>query len=404
MVMDMKWLKVWLLMALLVGSIIPAGLSLAEENATIENETEPLPPEIQNITQEERIANYIVVALERLNNITTKLINNVNLPKSSSIMMHYQLAEQYKEVALDAYESGDYYNTIINGLTAMYHYREVLKSFERGKEELKERLPEEIKRMEGYFRMAEKTIEIAQRQGIDVGNATTLLQETKDAYKAVLEDIKAKDFEKAREDLEIAREKKAALDEELRRIRKELVEANADKIVNEFLEKGARGIEIAEKVIEIAKEKGYDTHELQERLDAFKEVYSEVKTLADEGKYDEALQVMRENTETMKEFHRAIAFLQRKFHEREVQERMKDLKAFLREMTIRIQKDSKALRELRRRGVDIRRAELQLKTSIQETRLGIELLKHKKPAEAKMHFAIALDMLHKVDEFILRHA
>ncbi|RLF83089.1 hypothetical protein DRN41_08135, partial [Thermococci archaeon] len=116
MVMDMKWLKVWLLMALLVGSIIPAGLTLAEENATIENETEPLPPEIQNITQEERIANYIVVALERLNNITTKLINNVNLPKSSSIMMHYQLAEQYKEVALDAYESGDYYNTIINGL------------------------------------------------------------------------------------------------------------------------------------------------------------------------------------------------------------------------------------------------------------------------------------------------
>ncbi|KUK27960.1 MAG: Uncharacterized protein XD61_1489 [Thermococcus sp. 40_45] len=404
MVMDMKWLKVWLLMALLVGSIIPAGLSLADENATIENETEYLPPEIQNITQEEKIANQIVVALERLSNITTKLINNVNLPENSSIMRHYQLAEQYKEVATNAYESDDYYNTIINGLTAMHHYREVLKSFERGKEELKERLPEEIKRMEGYFRMAEKTIEIAQRQGIDVGNTTTLLQETKDAYKAVLEDIKAKDLEKAREDLEIAREKKAALDEELRRIRKELVEANADKIVNEFLEKGARGIETAEKVVEMAEEKGYDANELQERLEAFKEIYSEVKALADEGKYDEALQVMRENTETIKEFHRAMAFLQKKFHEREVQERLGDLKGFLREMTIRIQKDSRELRELGRRGVDTKRAELQLKTSIQEIRLGIELLKNRKPAEAKMHFAIALDMLHKVDEFILRHA
>jgi len=403
MVMDMKWLKVWVLIALLVGSIIPAGLSLADENTTIENETEPLPPEIQNITQEDRIAEHIVAALERLSEITTRLINNTNLPDNSSVMRHYQLAEQYKEVAINAYQNEDYYNTIINGLTAMHHYREVLKSFERGKEELKERLPEEIKRMEGYFRMAERTIEIAQKQGIDVENATMILQETKEAYKTVLEDIKARDFEKAKEDLEVAREKKAALDEELKRIRKELVEANADKIVNEFLEKGARGIEVAEKVIEAAGEKGYDASELQERLEAFREVYDEVKALADEGKYDEALQVMRENAETIKEFHKAMAFIQRKFHEREAQEKMRDMRAFLREINGRIQKDAKALIELKRKGVDTRKAELQLKTSIQEVRLGIELLKHKKPAEAKMHFAIALDMLHRVDEFILRH-
>lgn len=399
----MKWLKVWVLIALLVGSIIPAGLSLADENTTIENETEPLPPEIQNITQEDRIAEHIVAALERLSEITTRLINNTNLPDNSSVMRHYQLAEQYKEVAINAYQNEDYYNTIINGLTAMHHYREVLKSFERGKEELKERLPEEIKRMEGYFRMAERTIEIAQKQGIDVENATMILQETKEAYKTVLEDIKARDFEKAKEDLEVAREKKAALDEELKRIRKELVEANADKIVNEFLEKGARGIEVAEKVIEAAGEKGYDASELQERLEAFREVYDEVKALADEGKYDEALQVMRENAETIKEFHKAMAFIQRKFHEREAQEKMRDMRAFLREINGRIQKDAKALIELKRKGVDTRKAELQLKTSIQEVRLGIELLKHKKPAEAKMHFAIALDMLHRVDEFILRH-
>lgn len=72
MVMNMRWLKVWVLIALLVGSIIPAGLSLADENTTIENETEPLPPEIQNITQEERIAEHIVAALERLSEITTR--------------------------------------------------------------------------------------------------------------------------------------------------------------------------------------------------------------------------------------------------------------------------------------------------------------------------------------------
>ncbi len=100
-----------------------------------------------------------------------------------------------------------------------------------------------------------------------------------------------------------------------------------------------------------------------------------------------------------------MSFIQRKAYERQVEEKIKDAKAFIRELNGRIRKDGKALRELKKEGgVDTRKAELHLKVAMQEVRLGIGLLKHKKPMQAKAHFAIALDMLHRVDEFILWHA
>ena len=168
--------------------------------------------------------------------------------------------------------------------------------------------------------------------------------------------------------------------------------------------KGEKGIEIAEKAIQLGGEKGYNVTELQERLDAFTAVYDQVKKLADEGQWEEALGVMQENRETIEEFHKAIAFVMRKAHERELQEKLRDVRAFLREMNDRIQKDAKALRELKEQGVDTHRAEIQLKVAAQELRIGVELLRAKKPEQAKVHFTIALDMLHRVDEFILAHS
>ncbi|WP_048150275.1 hypothetical protein [Palaeococcus ferrophilus] len=395
----MKWLKVWLVIGLLVGSLVPAGLSLADEGTN----TEPLPPEMENVTQEQIIAEHIVDALTKLSSMADGIMANITLPENSTIMEHYELATQYKEEALKAYDEGDYYNTIINGLTAMHHYRVMLQSMKERRSELREDLPAEVRRMEGYFRMAERIISKAQEQGIDVGNAPELLNQTKEAYRTVLEDIKAKDFAKAKEDIEKARELKAQLDDALRGIREELAYANADKIVNAFLERGAKGIEVAQEVIAKANETGANVTELQERLDAFQAVYDEVKGMADEGNYTGALDVMKENREAIGEFYKAMEFIKRKAHEREVQERMKDVKKFLREMYGRLTKDGKALRELHRKGVDTRRAELQLRTAMQEFRFGVELLKRGRPMEAKAHFAIALDLTHRVEEFILWH-
>jgi len=392
----MRW-KVWVLIGLLVGSLIPAGLSLADENTSV-------PSEIDNATQEQTIAEHIVDTLTKLSTITERLMSNITLPENSSIMQHYTLAEQYKDSAMGAYENGDYYTTILDGLTAMHHYRVVLESLKEGRENLRDRLFEEVKRMEGYFKMAEHIIIVAQKQGIDVGNAPELLNETREAYKSVLEDIRAKDFAKAQEDLQVAREKKAMLDEQLKNLKEQLAYENADKVVKVFLSKTEKGITIADKAIEFGKEKGMDVSRLENLTEQVKAIYDEVNGLAQEEKWEDALSVIQENSETIREFSKAVSFIQRKAYERQVEEKIKDVKAFLRELNSRIQKDGKALKELKKEGVDTRKAELQLKVAVQETRLGIGLLKHKKPMQAKAHFAIALDMLHRVDEFILWHA
>ncbi len=398
----MKW-SALVMALLLVGSVIP--LSMAAENTTSTN------PNLQldNSTREMKIAEQLVDQLQRLSKFAEKRIEPIKdkLPENSSILLNYQRAGEYKKRAVNEYKTGDYYNSILDSLTAMHFYKAALIQLKEGRkkvENIREHMRTEAARMMEYFKMVEKTIRIAQRQGIDVSNLTSLYNETRDAYKLVLDDLKAKNFEKAKEDLNVAREKKVQLDSELKKVRQELAYKNADKIVKEFLVRGEKGIEIVQKAIRIGNERGYNTTELQKRLNAFKAVYEKVKGLADEGKWQEALNVMNENRKTIMDFHRSIEFIMRKAREKELDEKLKDLKAFLREMGGRIQKDSKALNELDKKGIDTRKAHLQLRTAVQELKLGVELLKHHRPADAKMHFAIALGLIHRVEEFIIAHA
>ena len=395
------------LAVLLLGSLIPLGL--AESNGTAANSTGSYTAVVDNGTREMVIAGNLMEKLQRLSKFAEDRIKPIKdrLPENSSILKNYDLAKELKDKAIEEYNAGDYYNSILDGLTAMHYYRLALTQLKEGKEkvqDVRERIRMETERLREYFKFVEKTIMLAQNQGIDVSNLTGLYNETKAAYQTVLEDLKAGDYDKARTDFEAAQEKKALLDGELKKVREELAYANADKIVKDFLVKGQRGIDIAQKAIQFGQEKGYNVTELQERLDAFTAVYDQVKGLADEGQWKEALSVMKENRETIEEFHKAITFVMRKAHERELQEKLRDVRAFLREMNDRIQKDAKALRELRKRGVDTRRADLQLKVASQELRTGVGLLKARKPEQARAHFAVALDMVHRVDEFILAHS
>lgn len=400
----MKWSALFMAL-LLVGSLIP--LSMADENTTAQTAAQTL--QFDNSTREEVIAGQLINQLQRLSKFAEKRIEPVKdkLPENSSILEDYQKAEEYKAKAVSEYKSGDYYNSILDSLTAMHFYKAALVQLKEGREKaenIREHMRAETARMMEYFRMVEKTIRIAQKQGIDVSSLTLLYNETRDAYKLVLDDLKAKNFEKAKEDLNAAREKKAQLDRELKSVRKELAYKNADKIVREFLVRGEKSMEIAQKAIKDGNERGYNTTELQRRLNAFRSVYGEVKSLADEGKWQDALKVMNENRKTIMDFHRAMDFLRRKAEERELQAKLKDMKTFLRETGARIQKDAKALGRLKRKGVDTRRAELQLRTAVQELKLGVQLIKQHRSAEAKMHFAIALDLIHRVDEFVLAHS
>ncbi|BAD85648.1 hypothetical protein, conserved [Thermococcus kodakarensis KOD1] len=397
----MRWLKVWLIIGLLLGSIVPAGMALADEAGTA-----PLPPEIQDnsTTETQVVAEHIVSALERLHNVTSTIIEKANVSENSTVFEHYQKAEEYREAAIQDYQNGNYEGAIANGILAMRHYKVILEKVKNVRNDVGERLQEELRRMQGYFMAAEKTIRKAQEEGIDVGDAPQLLNQTKEAYRQVMEDIKNKDIEKAKEDLAVARELKKGLDEKLVEIRKELAYANADKIVNAFLRRGENAMKFAQRVIEKANASGRNVTELQEMLEEFQAVYEQVKELADQGNYTEALDVITANKETIGKFHKAIELTKRKIHEVEVKEKIKNMAKLIGELNERIGKDARALAEPHRKGVDTRTAQLKLKTAAQEVRLSAELLKRGKKAEAKAHLLIALDLLEDVESFIVKHA
>ena len=397
----MRW-SALALMVLLLGSLVP--LSAAQEEAS--NTTEIQQLTLDNATREQIIAEQLINQLVRLDKFTEKRIEPIRgkLPENSTILIHYEKEKKNKKKALEEFNNGDYYNSILDALTAMHHYKIVLKELKEGKEKVedaREWIRAEIERTIQYFKFVEKTIRIAEKEGIDVSNLTVLYNETKQAYKVVLEDIKAKDFGKAREDLQVAKEKKTQLDKELRRVRKELAYANADRIVKGFLMRTSRGIAFAERAIQEAKLRGIDTAEAEDKLEEIKAIYDEVKSLAEQEKWKDALTVIINNKAEIDAFFRSL----NRIHEKFAEERIKrDAGAFLREMQERIRKDIRALQELKRRGVDTRRAEIELRTAAQELQIGLRLLKERKPALAREHFGIALRLLYSVEQFILSHS
>ena len=402
--MDVKGAKIGALVLALVllGSLVPLGLAAGNGTNTTSGSS------LENATREQLIATNLIDALERLSKFAEKRIEPIKdkLPENSSVVKSYELAEEYRGRALEEYNSGDYYEAILDGLTAMHYYKRALAGLKEGKErlEMKARVRAQVERMNEYLRFVKKTITIAERQGVDVGNLTRAYNETLEAYRTVLQDLRKGNVTKAREDLEVLRERKTVLDGELKKVREELAHKNADKIVKDFLRKSEKSIEVAQRAIREGQERGYNVTELQNRLEEFIAVYNQVKALAHQGNYDEALNVIQENRETIGKFHRAMAFLMRKARERELKGKLKNLGAFIHEMEKTIRKDEKALKGLRRRGVDTRKAELQLRVAVQELKLGLALVRNKRPAEAKAHFAMALDLLHRVNEFILAHS
>jgi len=391
------------LAVVLLGSLVPLGLA-EDMNTTGNAGNSALSPAVNatNLTREKAVATELMKVLKKASTFAEERIGLLEgkLPANSSVLEHYRTAEEYKVRALSEYGSGDYCDAIVDGLTALHHYRLALAGLRAGKEDIAGRIRAEIERTNRYLKFAERTIEFAREKGIDVGNVSRAYNATLDAYKTVLEDLREKNLTKAREDLGVFRERKAELDRELRELRAQLVHEDADKIVRAFLVKGKSGIEIAEKVIQLGNEKGYNTTRLQESLNAFIPVYLQVAKLANESKWDEALSVIKKNQRTIAEFHRAVAAVVKRAHGGQTGRG----RAFLRGINERIQKDEKALQALKKKGVDTRRAELQLRTAVQEVKVGEALMRQDREAEAKAHFEIAFGLLGRVEAFIVAHS
>ncbi|WP_240910901.1 hypothetical protein [Thermococcus sp. MV5] len=237
----------------------------------------------------------------------------------------------------------------------------------------------------------EKLIEAAKSKGIDVETLIKAYVEAKTAYNEVLEYLKAGNLEEAKISLEKAKQKKIELDREIRDVTTKLASKNAERIVESFLIKTNQSLTIAENAIEYAKSMGRDTEEAEKNVEEIREIYLQVAHLANEGKWREALRVIRENAAHMIGFFTVIEKMKREKMNTEV---------FLVKTKERIRKDATALAILRKKGVNTTRAEIQLRGAINEFSIAINLIKKNNVNSAILHLQRANRLLREVEEFI----
>jgi len=276
----------------------------------------------------------------------------------------------------------------------MRYYKGILKALEENEktpEVLRTQIQEERTRIFTYFTYVEKLIEVAKSKEIGVENLTKAYVEAKTAYNEVLKYIKDGNLEEAKISLEKAKQKKIELDMEIRDVTTKLTSKNAEMIVKSFLIKTNQSITIAEKAIEYAKSRGRETEEAEKDIEKIKGIYLQVTYLANEGKWIDALRVIRENAAHMIGFFTII--------EKIKSEKM-NTEVFLTMTKERIRKDATALVILRKKGIKTTRAEIQLRGAINEFSIAISLIKKNNVNSAILHLQRANRLLREVEEFI----
>jgi len=381
MVGEMKFSALWVIFILISG-IIPISIAQNQSNGQyLEGQSN------------ESMAGELIAQLTKLDRFVESKIKPVKNELPQNVLDDYKKAEDLKEKALSEYQNGEYQAALQDSLLAMRYYKEVLRELRETEspEMLKEQMNVEALRSIEYLSYVERIIKVAQNRGINTDRLVKAYKETKDAYRAVIENLKAKRLEDAKRNLKIARIKRAELNKELEKVLRELTLRNSDDIVKSFLTKTNQSIAIAEIMVENAKARGMKVEDAEQSIKRIKDIHMEVESLAKKGKWVEALEVIRENSYQIQRFFRTI--------ERVRRENM-NIKESLEDMRERIKRDATAIAILRKRGVNTARAEVQLKGAINEFSVAMISLKRNDISNAIIHLQRANKLLREVEEFI----
>jgi len=381
MVGEMKFSTLWVIFILISG-IIPISIAQNQSNGQyLEGQSN------------ESMAGELIAQLTKLGRFVESKVKPVKNELPQNILDNYKKAEDLKEKALSEYQNGEYQTALQDSLLAMKCYKEVLRELKETEspEMLKEQMNVEALRSIEYLSYVERIIKVAQSRGINTDRLVKAYKETKDAYRAVIENLKAKRLEDAKRNLKIARMKRAELNKELEKVLRELTLRNSDDIVKSFLTKTNQSIAIAEIMVENAKARGMKVEDAEQSIKRIKNIYMEVESLAKKGKWVEALEVIRENFYQIQRFFRTIERVRRE---------NVNVKESLEDMRERIKRDATAIAILRKRGVDTARAEVQLKGAINELSVAMISLKRNDISNAIIHLQRANKLLREVEEFI----
>lgn len=366
----------------LIGGLIPISIAQNQSNGQYLEEQ-----------SNESMAGELIAQLTKLSEFVESRIRPIKNELPQNTLEDYKKAEDLKEKASLEYQDGEYQNALQDALLAMKYYKEVLRKLKETEstEMLREQMNVEAERVIAYFSYVEKLIKVAEKEGVNTDRLIKAYKETKDAYRAVVEALKAKKIEDAKRNMEIARMKKVELNRELEKVLRELASRNAERIVNSFLVKTNQSIAVAEVIVENAKTRGMNVEEAEQSLERIKNIYIKVESLAKEGKWIEALGVIRENSHQIQKFFRTI--------ERVRRESM-NIKETLEELRERIKKDTTAIAILKKKGINTARAEVQLKGAVNELSVAIISLKRNDISNAIVHIQRAERLLAEVEEFI----
>ncbi len=296
-------LKVGFVILLMVLSLVPVyTVSAKDTNTTDETEAGYIPANNTtamnttnpSVNATKVAAEVLLRNLERLQNYTSTLINETE-NVSAEILALYEKALNLTERAKALYNEGDYKESLHTSIMAMKTYKEVIRSIRLGTKPEQEmemiRVRAEARRTLEYLKHVETFVRAAERRGVDVSNVTELINKTRLACTKILEANNTAAVNTTL--LKQAEELRMKLENELRNIHMQFAVKSTKKVARAFDIR----LEIMTKALERMKRvPGVNETVIETLTQELNQLRAKVNQLISEGKYLEALHLIKEAT------------------------------------------------------------------------------------------------------------
>ncbi len=341
------------LLVLFIGALIPLSTAAwaASVNATATNTTavsnQTLPVNATNVTNTTPVnmtnatnttnmsgvqAYNLLVILDKVANYTAGLIaelNASNVTISNYTLDLYYQAEATRAQAWELYNAGNYSESINASMNALYLYKEVIEELTDYYEEHKEKkmeeehdyyetimdAKEELHRAAEYFPYVEKVIEEAKAEGLNVTYVMELYNETKAAYMVVAQDLAGGNITALKADLEYAEELMDKLEDAVEELQEQIVTAKADEISQAFMEKLQEQMKLMQELMAMLQNSTINATYLQENLMELQTMYEQFNALVESGQYEEALDMLHDINEELKEIMEDTKEIEKEYKE-----------------------------------------------------------------------------------------
>ena len=242
-------------------------------------------------------------------------LNASNVTISNYTLDLYSQAEAARAQAWELYNAGNYSESINASMNALYLYKEVIEELTDYYEEHKEKkmeegheyyetimdAKEELQRASEYFPYVEKVIAEAKAEGLNVTYVMELYNETKAAYMVVAQDLASGNVTALKADLEYAEELMDKLEDAVEKLQEQIVSAKADEISQAFMEKLQEQMKLMQELMAMIQNSTINATYLQESLMELQTMYEQFNALVESGQYEEALDMLHDINEELKE-------------------------------------------------------------------------------------------------------